>query len=67
MKSKIRYSVRHEPAVSRFPWVVVDDNGDPALWQPDSKVGNSPMRFRTEAFGQAAADRLNTKQVVRRA
>jgi hypothetical protein len=55
----VRYTVSREPEHERFPWIVTDSHGNPALWRDDPKVGKVPQRFRTEAFAQAAADRLN--------
>jgi len=43
-----RYRVEHDNIVPKFPWLVVDTDGMPALWRPDNKVGKLPMRFRTE-------------------
>ena len=54
-----RYRVEHDNIVPKFPWLVVDTDGMPALWRPDNKVGKLPMRFRTESLAQAAADKLN--------
>jgi hypothetical protein len=45
-----------------FQWVVRDSAGRCALWQPHPKVGEVPMRFRTYAAAQGAANRLNAKQ-----
>ena len=54
-----RYSVVHDPADARFPWLVADAAGEPALWRKDPKVGRVPQRFKTQAVAQIAADRLN--------
>ena len=56
------YRVLYDPLIPRFPWLVVDANGEPALWQPDAKVGRLPMRFRTEGIAQAAAEQLSKTQ-----
>ena len=54
-----RYTVLHEAVLARFPWIVTDAAGNPALWHVDPKVGRVPLRFRTEGCAQAAANRLN--------
>jgi hypothetical protein len=60
MSQRPRYSVVHDPALGRFPWLVVDAAGEPALWRKDHpKVRRVPMRFKTQALAQTAADRLN--------
>jgi hypothetical protein len=41
--------------------VVSAETGEPALWEHDAKVGKVPMRFRSEALAQAAADKLNAE------
>jgi hypothetical protein len=56
-----RYRVQRDDAVPRFPWTVVDDGGLPAIWGPDPKVGKLPLRFRTQALAQDAADKLNAQ------
>jgi hypothetical protein len=58
-----RYIVHHEGALTRFPWTVIDvDNGKPALWHNDPKLGKVPRRFRTQRLAKAAADKLNGEQ-----
>jgi hypothetical protein len=54
-----RYTVRNERAIVRYPWLVVDAAGEPALWRQDPKLGKVPLRFRSRVAAQAAADRLN--------
>ena len=44
-----RYRVLRDSLVARFPFIVVADDGEPAYWQPDAKLGKVSMRFRTEA------------------
>ena len=57
-----RYIVLHERVFTNFPWTVIDaENGEPALWEHDDKVGRVPLRFRTEALAQAQADKLNAE------
>jgi hypothetical protein len=50
------YTVRDERLIVRYPWLVVDAAGAPALWRQDPKFGKVPLRFRTKEFAQAAAD-----------
>jgi hypothetical protein len=58
-KKPPRFIVLHEGVLARFPWTVIEsDNGEPALWHNDPKVGKVPRRFRTQALAQAAADQL---------
>ena len=65
--SILRYTVLHERASARFPWIVVDTaDGEPALWQNDAKVGKVPLRFRTQELAQAAADQLNAEAKAKR-
>ena len=58
----------HEGVLARFPWTVIDyDNGEPALWQHDAKVGKVPLRFRSEALARArgrSADRRAAEKVT---
>ena len=57
-----RFTVLHERVITRFPWIVIDaDNGEPALWQYNAQVGKVPVRFRTRALAQEAADKLNSE------
>ncbi|PYS87673.1 MAG: hypothetical protein DMF62_11695 [Acidobacteria bacterium] len=57
-----QYEPKHDPVVARFPWVVVDQDDQPApLWANNPKVGPVPMRFRTRAAAQGAADALNKR------
>ena len=44
--------------------MVVDADGQPALWRRETKVGQVPQRFRTEALAQAAADRMNSGDIL---
>jgi hypothetical protein len=57
-----RYIVLHERVVTKFPWTVIDPDGEPALWQNDPKIGKVPMRFRTRELAQAAANQLIEEQ-----
>jgi hypothetical protein len=57
-----RYIVLHERVVTKFPWTVIDAaDGEPAICQHDAKVGKVPMRFRSEALAQVAANKLNAE------
>jgi len=57
MTSPPRYRVECSKYTSGpFCCQVVDADGQPAIWQRDDKVGRVPLRFRTEALAQAAAD-----------
>jgi hypothetical protein len=50
--------------VAKFPWTVIDaEDGGPALWQNNAKVGKLPLRFRGEALARAAADQLVSEQL----
>ncbi len=53
-----RYRIKHVEYGAQFSWVVVDADGEPALWQADAKAGRVPQRFRSAELAQAAADRL---------
>ena len=53
------YTVRNERAILRYPWLVVDAAGEPALWRQDPKFAKVPLRFRSRVAAQKAADRLN--------
>jgi hypothetical protein len=53
-----RYTVLHEAVVARFPWIVTDAAGNPALWHVDPKVGRVPLRFKTEGCAHAAVGRV---------
>jgi hypothetical protein len=58
-----RYIVLHEGVVAKFAWTVIDaEDGGPALWQNNAKVGKVPPRFRTAALVIAAADQLVSEQ-----
>ena len=62
-----RYTVLHERVITRFPWIVINvDSGEPALWQHNAQVERVPLRFRTEALAQAAADQLNAEAKAKR-
>ena len=57
-----RFTVLHERVITRFPWIVINvETGEPALWQHSAQVERVPLRFRTEALAQAAADQLNAE------
>ena len=57
-----RYLVLRDGVVAKFPWIVISaEDGEPAIWQTDPKVGKVPMRFRSESLAQAAADQLNAE------
>ena len=48
--------------VAKFPWIVISaEDGKPALWEHNDKVGKVPLRFRTEALARVAADKLNAE------
>ena len=56
------FTVHKEEVMSGpFQWVVRDSAGRGALWQTHHQVGQVPMRFRTFAAAQGAANRLNGK------
>jgi len=58
-----RFIVLRDGVATKFPWTVISaDEGKHALWQHDEKFGKVPLRFRTEALAQAAADQLNAEQ-----
>ena len=54
-----RYRIQRAPYGGPFCWLVVDADGGSALWQADPKIGRVPLRFRSAALAQAAADKLN--------
>lgn len=57
-----RYIVLRDGVVTKFPWIVVSaDDGEPALWEHNAKIGRVPLRFRSEALAKAAADKLNAE------
>ena len=57
-----RYIVLRDGVVTKFPWIVVSaDDGEPALWEHNAKIGRVPLRFRSEALARAAADKLNAE------
>ena len=57
-----RYIVLRDGVVTKFPWIVVSaDDGEPALWQHNARAGRVPLRFRSEALAQTAADQLNVR------
>ena len=37
------------------------DDGEPALWEHNDKIGRVPLRFRSETLAKAAADKLNAE------
>ena len=62
-----RFTVLHERVITRFPWIVINvETGEPALWQHNAQVERVPLRFRTEALAQAAADQLNAEAKAKR-
>ena len=57
-----RYIVLRDGVVTKFPWIVVSaDDGEPALWEHNAKIGRVPLRFRTRELARAAIDRLNAE------
>ena len=57
-----RYIVQRDGVVTRFPWIVISaEDGKPALWEHNAKIGRMPLRFRSEALARAAADKLNAE------
>jgi hypothetical protein len=55
-----RYIVHQENVIANSPWIVIrSEDGEPAIWVHYPKVGKVPLRFRSEALAQAAADQLN--------
>jgi len=57
-----RYIVHRDGVIARFPWTVINaDDGEPALWEHNEKIGKVPLRFRSEALAKAAADKLNAE------
>jgi len=58
-----RYIVLRDGVVARFPWIVISaEDGKPALWEHNAKIGKVPLRFRTQELAQAAADQLHAEQ-----
>ena len=44
-----RYIVLRDGVVTKFPWIVISaDDGKPALWEHNAKIGKVPLRFRTQ-------------------
>ena len=59
----VRYIVLRDGVVTKFPWIVISaDDGKPALWEHNAKIGKVPLRFRTQELAQAAADQLHAEQ-----
>jgi hypothetical protein len=56
----------HDPASESSPWVVVDAAGKPALWRRRSQLGRAPLRFKSQADAQVAADQLNAETTTKR-
>jgi hypothetical protein len=53
----VRYTVSREPEHERFPWIVTDSHGNPALWRDDPKVGETVDALSHRGIRAAAADR----------
>ena len=57
-----RYIVLRDGVVTKFPWIVISaEDGKPALWEHNAKIGKVPLHFRSEELAQTAADQLNVR------